>query len=72
MKQYFVNMDSTKNPGNHHEVHTPGCYWGDKISQNRRINLGYYNDEIEAVNAAKRYYSDADGCKECCPRAHHG
>ena len=71
MKHYFVNMDPKKNPNYNHEVHTPGCQWGDQVPQWRRIALGDFDNEIEAVRAAKRYYSDADGCKECCPRANH-
>ena len=30
------------------------------------------SDEISAVQEAKAYYSDADGCATCCPKAHKG
>ena len=70
MKYYFVNQNQTSNPGWHHEVHTNECYWGKMVTDRRE--LGYFNNGVEAVNAAKYYYSDADGCKDCCPEAHKG
>ena len=72
MKRYFVNKDPKSNPNYNHEMHTPGCYWGDQVPEDRRIELGYFPSEIEALVVAKKYYSDADGCKDCCPLAHHG
>ena len=70
-KIYYVNNDATRNPGYHHEVHT-----SEHVAQlgiRNTTRLGLYNDEIAAVAAAKvYYYSDADGCKICCPKAHKG
>lgn len=71
MKQYYyVNKDDTHNPGLHHEVHTQKHLLELKILN--AITLGEFEDEIAAVNMAKKYYSDADGCAVCCPRAHKG
>lgn len=70
MELYYVNNDSTQNPGWHHEVHTSDHAAELKISNKTR--LGYYDNEVRAVQAAKSIYQDADGCAVCCPRAHRG
>ncbi len=70
MKYYVVNRNVTYNPGMHHEVHTLEHARELRISD--AINLGYFPDETSAVTEAKRYYSNADGCAICCPRAHKG
>jgi len=72
MKTYFVNKNQTNNPGRHHEVHTPGCWWGDQIDEHDRDPLGTFENEAEALEAARIRYADADGCRDCCPLAHHG
>jgi hypothetical protein len=67
---YIVNNNETTNPGWHHEVHTI------EHARDLRIisykDLGYCASGIEAKRKAKIYYSDADGCKVCCPEAHEG
>lgn len=70
MTKYIVNKNPIYNPGYHHEVHTQEH--ATKLGIRDMYDLGYHSDEINAVNAAKRYYRDADGCKICCPKAHHG
>ena len=70
MNYYIVNKNPTFNPGYHHEVHTQKH--ADELGICDRINLGWFSDEIAAVSYAKGYYTDADGCKTCCPRAHRG
>ncbi len=71
MKQYYyVNKDDTHNPGLHHEVHTLKHLLEMKILN--YITLGEYDNEKDAVESAKKYYSDADGCAICCPKAHKG
>lgn len=72
MAYYFVNKDVTQNPGNHHEVHKSGCYAGDQIASAKRVDLGYQTSDSAALTAAQRYYSDADGCRNCCPSIHRG
>ncbi len=69
-KPYYVNNDQTHNPGLHHEVHT--SEHAAILHIRSTTYLGYFTDEMAAVNAAKRLYSDADGCAVCCPRAHRG
>lgn len=67
---YYVNNNSTRNPGLHHEVHTAEHARELKIVS--KTLLGFFANEIDAVNSAKGIYSDADGCKDCCPKAHSG
>ncbi len=69
-KFYYVNNNPTCNPGFHHEVHTKE-HANDLGIYNKTL-VGYYDNEIEAVNNAKKIYSDADGCAICCPKAHKG
>ena len=67
---YCVNNNQTRNPGLHHEVHTEEH--ARLLGISNKISLGYFLNEIDAVSKAKLYYSDADGCVICCPRAHRG
>lgn len=69
-KFYYVNDDQTKNPGLHHEVHTEQHAKDLEIAS--KTYVGYFDNEIDAVNEAKKIYSDADGCAVCCPNAHKG
>ncbi len=70
MKLYYINNDQTRNPGLHHEVYTSEHAAELRISSKKLV--GYYDNEIQAVQAGKSFYSDADGCATCCPRAHRG
>lgn len=71
MKQfYFVNNNPTLNPGYHHEVHTESH--AIELGIKSKTLVGYFSNEIEAVNKAKTIYRDADGCAVCCPYAHKG
>ncbi len=67
---YYVNNNQTRNPGLHHEVHTSAH--ANELGITNKTLVGYYTNEVDAVNAAKRIYSDADGCATCCPKAHKG
>lgn len=67
---YYVNNDRTHNPGLHHEVHTKSHV--EQLNIRSKTLLGYFSNEIDAVQAAKRLFPDADGCAICCPKAHRG
>jgi len=67
---YYVNNDQTRNPGLHHEVHTKTH--AEELRIANKTLVGYCKDEVEAVEKAKKIYSDADGCAICCPKAHKG
>ena len=64
-KLYYVNNDDTRNPNLHHEVHT--AEHAEKLKITDKKWLGFYNDCKGAVLKANEHYSDADGCKTCCP-----
>ncbi len=69
MPYYLINTQPDKNGRN--EVHVATCTYLPDPSH--RENLGYFPDEIAAVDYAKKHgYPNADGCYYCCPRAHHG
>ena len=69
-KSYYVNDNNTYNPGCHHEVHT--SEHAAVLGINSKTYLGIFSNEVEAVEAAKQIYSNADGCAICCPNAHAG
>jgi len=70
MPYYYINKNSTFNPGCHHEVHTQEHT--ETLGIRDKIYLGWFANEVEAVERGKLYYTDADGCAVCCPRAHKG
>lgn len=67
---YIVNNNQTRNPGLHHEVHT--IEHANQLGITDRIILGFFTNEVDAVQRAKIYYADADGCAICCAKAHRG
>lgn len=69
-QRYYVNDDQTNNPGLHHEVHTEEH--AKTLNITNKTYVGLFANEVEAVSSAKLIYSDADGCKICCPEAHEG
>jgi hypothetical protein len=68
MAKHYVNYNQTTNPGLHHEVHREDCRY---LPTEKRF-LGDYSNCRPAVEEAKRYYADADGCRTCCPDCHRG
>lgn len=67
---YIVNNNQTRNPGLHHEVHT--IDHANQLGITDRINLGFFANEVDAVQRGRIYYADADGCAICCAKAHRG
>ena len=67
---YVINNNQTTNPGLHHVVHT--LEHAATLGITNTTSLGYFTNEIDAVQKAKLYYRDADGCAICCPDAHTG
>ena len=61
-KYYYVN----KNPQStgEHEVHNDTCEH--LPEKENRMFLGVYDNCKDAVNEAKKYYSNVDGCFYCC------
>ncbi len=66
MDHYYVNKNAQ--PTGEHEVHKSTCYWLPEASN--RIYLGFLPTCEEAMEKAKEYYSNVDGCKVCCPSCH--
>lgn len=64
---FYVN--SNAQPNGDHEVHRSGCSW--LPSAENRVYLGCFSTSREAVNAAREYYRQVDGCCFCCPESHH-
>lgn len=68
MAKYRVNKIA-KSPNYDHEVHKEGCRWWPTADY---IDLGDHPSCYSAVAAAKQYYSDANGCKDCSPECNRG
>jgi len=66
MKAYYVNNNEQSNGD--HEVHESGCSYMPK-PENRTF-LGSFINCKYAINEAKKYYDDVDGCYYCCPDCH--
>jgi len=64
MNYYYVNNRAQANGD--HEVHESGCQYmpSDKKS------LGQFSSCKEAVNEAKKTYSQSNGCKTCSNACH--
>lgn len=68
MSIYYVNKNAQSNGD--HEVHTTGCsYMPD--SQNCTY-LGDFNSCGPAVQEARKYYSQVNGCYYCSRACHTG
>lgn len=66
MKKYYVN-NNVQNNGDH-EVHDEGCYWL-PLPKNRSY-LGEFSNCKDAVNRAKIYHTQVNGCKHCSEDCH--
>ncbi|NLI37124.1 MAG: hypothetical protein GX416_11520 [Bacteroidales bacterium] len=62
MDHYYVNRHDQET--GEHEVHTGSCRY--LPEPENRIYLGYFSNCKEALEEAKKYYSDVDGCYYCC------
>ncbi|MFG0330195.1 MAG: hypothetical protein ACF8PN_09885 [Phycisphaerales bacterium] len=66
MHRYFVNTQAQ--PTGEHEVHRDGC--PNPPEHQHRQSLGYHPNCVSAVNAARRYFREVDGCAKCAPECH--
>jgi hypothetical protein len=66
MKKYYVNENAQSNRDR--EVHREDCTYLPNVL-NRKY-LGEHSSCKPAVAEAKKTYSEADGCKNCCPDCH--
>ena len=66
MANYYVNTNAQLT--GEHEVHKEGCSWFPN-KENAKY-LGFYPSCHQAVEKAKEYYSNVDGCKHCSLECH--
>jgi hypothetical protein len=66
MTYYHVNKNAQSNGD--HEVHTSIC--SHAPDQENRQQLGEHASCWSAVSAAKRYYTQCNGCYYCCNPCH--
>lgn len=64
MDHYYVNTRAQDT--GEHEVHKEGCQWFPDSTK----DLGDHENCHGAVEKAKEYYSNVDGCKHCSPDCH--
>ena len=66
MSSYYVNKNEQSNGD--HEVHKEGCSYMPE-SQNR-IYLGEFSTCSAAVSAARKHYTNVNGCYYCSYACH--
>lgn len=66
MDKYYVNKNAQSNGD--HEVHKESCSYLPSVAN--RIYLGEFSNCQSAVRAAKRHYSQVNGCYYCCRPCH--
>lgn len=66
MGSYYVNK--VKQSNGDHEVHTTGCSY--LPAEANRIYLGEFASCTPAVDAARRHYTQVNGCIHCCRACH--
>ena len=64
--RFYVNKNAQTNGD--HEVHRAPCSWLPK-SENC-LYLGEFTSSHQAVQKAKQYYNQVNGCYYCCPESH--
>ena len=66
MNRYYVNMNEQDNGD--HEVHTSNCsYLPEPLN---RKDLGLFSNCRDAVQEAKKYYTQSNGCYYCSLACH--
>ena len=70
MPNYCVNKNAQSNGD--HEVHDLASTKGCLPSASNRLDLGYHPSCSGAVTAAKRSYSQSNGCAYCASACHTG
>lgn len=66
MEYYYVN--SNPQLTGEHEVHKSNC---ERLPNTRNcIQLGWFYRGSDALNEARRYYDNVDGCYYCSPEIH--
>ncbi|TLF29174.1 hypothetical protein FE256_13150 [Microbacterium sp. 5K110] len=71
MPYYTVNKNAQTSSGDH-EVHDLASTMGCLPAPLNRLDLGYHATCSGAVQAARSYYRDVDGCYHCAYACHTG
>ena len=66
MATYYVNKN--KQSTGEHEVHKENCIYLPDANNRQYLGIFYYCQD--AVNEAKKYYSNVDGCLYCSSECH--
>jgi len=66
-KKYYVHSKAQSNGD--HEVHNEDCSY--LPEPQNRIYLGEFSNCKDAVDAARTFYSDVDGCYYCSRECDH-
>ena len=66
MPNFLVNKNPQ--PKGEHEVHKDDC--NNLPEPQNRQKLGWFTSCHGAVDEARKYYDNVDGCKHCCPACH--
>ncbi len=69
MPNYCVNRVAQSTSGDH-EVHDLGSTKGCLPSSENRVDLGWHASCTSAVQAAKKLYSEVNGCFFCANACH--
>lgn len=64
MASYYVNQNAQSNGD--HEVHVEGCLY----MPSSKTALGSFSSCAPAVQEAKKYYSQVNGCYHCSYACH--
>jgi len=68
VEKYYVNKVAQNNGD--HEVHKSKCNY--LPSAEHRLYLGMFDNCRDAVNEAKKFYKQCNGCFYCCRECHTG
>ena len=63
MAEYYVNKQAQDNSD--HEVHTSDCTY--LPDPENRLYVGTFHNCHDAVQEAKKYYQQSNGCYHCSP-----
>ncbi len=66
MTRYYVNRNAQST--GEHEVHKATC--GRLPEPVNRIDLGNHSTCQQAIEAAKKHFTNVDGCAYCSPACH--
>ena len=68
MPRFCVNKNAQ--PGGEHEVHNLDVARTCLPEPHNQLYLGVFPSCHEAIDAARKHYSNVDGCKNCAPACH--